>query len=251
MAIHAAMIDRLDRELGKVLNQIKAMNAWDSTLILFLSDNGASAEIMVRSDGHDPQAPPGSAASYLCLGPGWSTTCNTPFRRHKTWVHEGGICTPLIAHWPDQVKTPGRIINQPGHVVDIVPTLFDILGVEGHGAGSDDYPPARPGQSLLRALTGSKVIQSREIWWSHEGNRALRQGDWKLVAAGEEGAWELYNLAKDRSEQHDLSNVETEQAKRLTKRWNELQEEFVELAGRDLKKNPQDLPKGEGKTSSQ
>ena len=129
MAIHAAMIDRLDRELGKVLNQIRKMDAWDSTLILFLSDNGASAEIMVRDDGHDPNAPPGSAATYLCLGPGWSTTCNTPFRRHKTWVHEGGIATPLIAHWPNEIKDHGQILRQPGHVVDLVPTLFEITGV--------------------------------------------------------------------------------------------------------------------------
>ena len=137
MAIHAAMIDRLDRELGKVLNQIRKMDAWDSTLILFLSDNGASAEIMVRDDGHDPNAPPGSAATYLCLGPGWSTTCNTPFRRHKTWVHEGGIATPLIAHWPNEIKDHGQILHQPGHVVDLVPTLFEITGVKDHRAGKE------------------------------------------------------------------------------------------------------------------
>ena len=251
MAIHAAMIDRMDQELGKVLNQIKAMDAWDSTLILFLSDNGASAEIMVRSDGHDPAAAPGSAASYLCLGPGWSTTCNTPFRRHKTWVHEGGISTPLIAHWPDQMKTPGRIVDQPGHVVDIVPTLFDILGVDGHGAGSDEQPPARPGRSLLGAMTGSEEIQPREIWWSHEGNRALRRGDWKLVAAGEDGPWELYNLSKDRAEQHDLAAMESDLAGRLMKRWSELQHQFVELAGRDLKKTPRASTQGEGKIAPQ
>ena len=108
MEIHAAMIDRLDREVGRVLDQIRAMDAFENTLIFFLSDNGASAEIMVRDDGHDPSAPPGSAASHLCLGPGWSTVANTPFRYHKTWVHEGGIATPLIVHWPRGHFRPRR-----------------------------------------------------------------------------------------------------------------------------------------------
>src|SRR4029077_748069 len=96
----AAMIDRMDREIGRVIEQLRAMNAFENTMILFASDNGASAEIMVRGDGHDPQAAPGSAKTPLCLGPGFSSAANPPFRRHKTWVHEGGISTPLIAHWP-------------------------------------------------------------------------------------------------------------------------------------------------------
>ena len=100
MAIHAAMIDIVDQEIGRVLAQLKKMKEFENTLILFASDNGASAEIMIRSGGHDPQAPLGSSKSYLCLGPGFSSAGNTPFRRHKTWVHEGGISTPLIAHWP-------------------------------------------------------------------------------------------------------------------------------------------------------
>ncbi len=95
MSIHAAMVNRMDREIGRVLDQLRAMGAFEDTLIVFLSDNGASAEIMVRDDGHDPSASPGSADTHLCLGPGWSTVANTPFRRHKTWVHEGGIATPL------------------------------------------------------------------------------------------------------------------------------------------------------------
>ena len=130
MAIHAAMIDRVDQEIGRVLKQLHDMQAFENTLIFFLSDNGASAEIMVRSDGHDPAAPRGSAASYLCLGPGWSTTCNTPFRRHKTWVHEGGISTPLVVHWPGRVKDPGAFRINPGHVVDIVPTILAACDVQ-------------------------------------------------------------------------------------------------------------------------
>ena len=108
LAIHAAMVDRLDQETGRVIRQIEAMGALKNTVILFLSDNGASAELLVRGDGHDPAAAPGSAGSFLCLGPGGSTVCNTPFRRHKIWVHEGGISTPLIVHWPQGIKDRGR-----------------------------------------------------------------------------------------------------------------------------------------------
>ena len=107
MEVHAAMVYRNDQEVGKIVQQLRDMNVLENTLILFLSDNGASAEIMVRGEGHDPNAPPGSAASFLCLGPGWSSAANTPFRRHKTWVHEGGISTPLIVHWPQGIATPG------------------------------------------------------------------------------------------------------------------------------------------------
>ncbi|MFM9168223.1 MAG: sulfatase-like hydrolase/transferase, partial [Verrucomicrobiota bacterium] len=107
MAIHAAMVDRMDREIGRIIAQLKAMGAFENTLILFASDNGASAEIMVRDGGHDPQAEMGSAATYLCLGPGFSNAANTPHRRHKTWVHEGGISTPLVAHWPAGIAAKG------------------------------------------------------------------------------------------------------------------------------------------------
>jgi arylsulfatase len=102
MAIHAAMVDRMDREIGRVVQQLKEMGVYENTLIFFASDNGASAEIMVRDGGHDPKAEAGTAATYLCLGPGFSSASNTPFRRHKTWVHEGGISTPLIVHWPNR-----------------------------------------------------------------------------------------------------------------------------------------------------
>src|SRR4029453_70092 len=102
-----------------------------------LSDNGASAEMMVRDDGHDPAAAPGSAKSHLCLGPGWSSVANTPFRRHKTWVHEGGISTPLIAHWPPGIKTPGERRQSTGHVVDMVPTVLEAAGGASPSAKKD------------------------------------------------------------------------------------------------------------------
>ncbi len=103
MEVHAAMIHRLDREAGRVIDQLKEMGRWDNTVTLFVSDNGASAEQIIRGDGHDKRSVPGSGESYLCLGPGWSTAANTPFRYHKLWVHEGGIASPLIVHWPDEI----------------------------------------------------------------------------------------------------------------------------------------------------
>ena len=180
MRLHAAMVDRIDQELGRVVEQLRTMNALDNTLILFLSDNGASAEIMVRSDGHDPAAAPGSASSYLCLGPGWSTVCNTPFRRHKTWVHEGGIATPLIAHWPRGIQGAGQVRQQVGHVIDIVPTILELAGAPTQPPSSQS--PPLMGRSLAPAFSRD-TSDRRTLWWLHEGNRAIRSGDWKLVAA--------------------------------------------------------------------
>lgn len=240
MAIHAAMIDRMDREIGRVLAQIKTMNALDNTLILFLSDNGASAEIMVRDDGHDPQATPGSAATYLCLGPGWSTSSNTPFRRHKTWVHEGGIATPLIVHWPQQIKEGGQLRRHVGHVIDIAPTILEAAGVTlplktgPHETGPQARPPF-PGKSLLPALAKDNRVDRDTLWWLHEGNRALRAGRWKLVAArGDE--WELFDLQTDRSETNNLAAKHPEKVQQLEKTWTRLLNEFREQAIRDLPK---------------
>ena len=114
----------MDREIGKVVAQLKAMGQFENTLIVFLSDNGASAEMMVRGDGHDPHAECGTGATFLSIGPGWSSLANTPFRRHKTWVHEGGISTPLIVHGPKGLVAKGEVRHSPGHVIDLVPTVL-------------------------------------------------------------------------------------------------------------------------------
>ena len=220
MAIHAAMVDRIDQEVGRVLKQLKSMRAFERTLILFLSDNGASAEIMVRGDGHDAAAPAGSRGSHLCLGPGWSTTCNTPFRRHKTWVHEGGIATPMIIHWP-QVIAPGRgLRTSPGHVVDVVPTLLELTG-----AKMRDSAAKSPGRSLVPLFKDDVHIERDSIWWSHEGNRAIRVGNKKLVAAKDE-PWELYDLAVDRAETNDLANNRPEVVRTLERLWQSKEDGF-------------------------
>ena len=218
MQLHAAMIDRLDRETGRVIGQLKKMGAFDNTLILFLSDNGASAEIMVRADGHDPRADAGSAATYLCLGPGWSTTCNTPFRRHKTWVHEGGIATPLIAHWPAGISARGELRRTPGHVIDITPTLLELAGAAPGSNRPPEGAPRRPGRSLAPVFGKETAVNRDYLWWLHEGNRALRQGDWKIVAAKGD-PWELYNLARDRCETKNLAAKEPGKVSEMAAAW--------------------------------
>ncbi|MFQ5732382.1 MAG: arylsulfatase [Planctomycetaceae bacterium] len=237
MSIHAAMIDRMDREIGRILDQLRAMKAFDNTLILFLSDNGASAEIMVRNDGHDPKAPPGSAATHLCLGPGWSTTCNTPFRRHKTWVHEGGICTPLIVHWPKGIEARGTLRRNVGHVIDIVPTILDVAGGKPLRSWKGIPVPKAPGKSLVPAFAKDNSVTRGSLWWWHEGNRAIRIGDWKLVSADNGKTWELFDLSKDRAETNDLSAKHPDKVRRLKQAWTERTAEIRKLAMRDLREN--------------
>ena len=232
MAIHAAMIDRIDRETGRVLDQLRAMGAFDNTLILFLSDNGASAEIMVRDGGHDPAAAPGSAASYLCLGPGWSTVANTPFRRHKTWVHEGGICTPFIAHWPAGISARGELRNNPGHVVDIVPTILEVAGGRKPEVWNGEPIPPAPGRSLVPVFSKDDSVPHDFLWWYHDGNRALRVGDLKIVSAGEKGAWELYDLKNDRAETKNLAAQRPEKVMELSALWQSKTAEFTALAAK-------------------
>jgi arylsulfatase A-like enzyme len=231
MAIHAAMIDRMDREIGRIINQLKAMGAFDNTLILFASDNGASAEIMVRHGGHDPSAAPGSASTYLCLGPGFSSTSNTPFRRHKTWVHEGGIATPLIAHWPAGISARGELRRTPAHVIDLVPTALELAGLT-----SPNQPP-RPGKSLLPAFAADATLKRDSLWWLHEGNRAIRIGDWKLVAV-RDGPWELYDLASDRAEQRNLAGQRPDKVAELSTAWKRQTDQFTEQARATLHLQP-------------
>ncbi len=228
MAIHAAMIHRMDIEIGRVFEQIKRMGQWENTLVMFLSDNGASAEIMVRDDGHDPTLRPGSAGTYLCLGPGWSTTSNTPFRRHKTWTHEGGIATPLLVAWPEGIQARGEFRRNPGHVIDIVPTILELTGA----SPLPDAPPA-PGKSLVGAFENDRGPDHESLWWFHDGHKAIRVGDWKAVAPIGE-PWELYDLAHDRDESNDLAIPRGATLDKLVDRWDRQLESFTELAARDL-----------------
>lgn len=232
MAIHAAMIHRMDLEIGRVFDQIKTMNQWENTLVIFLSDNGASAEIMVRADGHDPTAPMGSADTYLCLGPGWSTTSNTPFRRHKTWTHEGGTSTPLLMSWPKGISAQNQTRHTPGHVIDIVPTLLEL-------AGTSPLPsaPKSPGKSLVPTFTRDLSLERDSLWWFHDQHKAIRMGSWKAVApAGEK--WELYDLDNDRIESNNLASKHPDKLNQLTSEWERQAKSHFETASRDLAPAP-------------
>ncbi|HOX55334.1 MAG TPA: arylsulfatase [Candidatus Paceibacterota bacterium] len=227
MAVHAAMVDRMDRGIGRVLDQLRIMGALDNTFICFLSDNGADATLLVRGEGHDPGAPAGSWRSFQCLGPGWASACNTPFRWHKIWVHEGGIATPLIVHWPNGIKARGELRHDPGHVVDFVPTLLDLAGARITNVWNGIEAPPLPGKSLVPAFRKDGTVKREFIFFHHEGNRALRVGNWKVVSAREnDNRWELYNLGKDRSELHDLAARQPERASRMESRWKELERTF-------------------------
>ncbi|MFT4556075.1 MAG: arylsulfatase A-like enzyme/pimeloyl-ACP methyl ester carboxylesterase [Planctomycetaceae bacterium] len=231
MAIHAAMIHRMDIEIGRVFDQIRKMGQWENTLVVFLSDNGASAEIMVRDDGHDPKLSPGSAGTYLCLGPGWSTTCNTPFRRHKTWTHEGGTSTPFLMSWPKGIAARGEFRRNVGHVIDVVPTVLELAGAKT----LEEAPPA-PGKSLVPAFAKDQSVKHESLWWFHDGHKAIRVGDWKAVAPNSE-PWELYNVANDRDESTDLAISEGDRLNELVAEWDRQLAEFTELASRDLPPN--------------
>jgi arylsulfatase len=229
LAIHAAMVDRMDREIGRVIDQIKAMGALENTVIFFLSDNGASAELLVRGDGHDRNAAPGSARSFLCLGPGGSTVCNTPFRRHKIWVHEGGIATPLIVHWPRGIADRGSLRHDMGHVIDLLPTLLELAGAT---AALPVGAPPLPGKNLVPAFAKDGSVTRDFLFFHHSGNRALRMGDWKLVSAKTDNDhWELYDLKSDRAETRNLAAAQPDRVRDMAACWQKLQDEFVQQAG--------------------
>lgn len=230
MEVHAAMIHRLDREAGRVIDQLKAMGQWENTVTLFVSDNGASAEQIIRGDGHDRKSVPGSGESYLCLGPGWSTASNTPFRYHKSWVHEGGIASPLIVHWPEGIRARGELRHAPSHFVDIVPTMLDLAGQKTSPPWKGPTTPSLAGVSLARTIREDHEPERDFIFFRHIGHRALRMGKWKMVAV-HHGKWELYNMESDRSELHDLSDNYPGRVKRMAEIWERAHRKFIEQAG--------------------
>jgi len=220
MATYAAMITAIDSSTGRLVEGLAARGVLDDTLILFLSDNGGNAES--GPAGRTAGTPPiGGPRSNVFLGMNWATLCNTPFRRYKHFTHEGGIATPLIAHWPRGIAAArrGTLEHQPVHVIDIAATALDISGatwpttVAGHAI----LPPE--GVSLGPALAGAALARHRPLCWEHEGNKAVRDGRWKLVQKWK-GPWELYDIAADRVEAHDLAVREPETTARLAAVWD-------------------------------
>jgi len=217
MAIYAAQVDRMDENIGKLITELKNQKQLDNTLILFLADNGGCAEGGMLGGG--TAASLGGTGGYLLsYGKAWGGVSNTPFQLYKHFVHEGGIATPLIAHWPATIARKGQLETQPGHLIDIMATCVDVAGIQlpkDHGG-----QPVLPieGRSLVPAFAG-KPLEREAIFWEHEGNRALRVGNYKLVAKGPQGKWELYDMAKDRTELHNLAAAEPERLKQMSATW--------------------------------
>jgi len=217
MAVYAAQIDRMDQGIGRILAKVESLGKSENTLVFFLSDNGGCHEGGPWGfDDRNNGLPPGSADSYMSYGRSWANASNTPFRLFKHWVHEGGIATPLVVHWPGVVKHPGSITHQVGHIVDIMATVCEAAGVT--------YPKTFQGRSILPAEGKSlvPVIQGGQrkthsaLFWEHEGNRAVRQGKWKLVSVVQ-GEWELFDLETDRTELNNLVKQYPEKVRELEK----------------------------------
>jgi arylsulfatase len=223
MATHAAMVHLVDRDIGRVVGRLRQHDQLDDTLILFLSDNGASAETgplgFTGSRGGNPEARTGTPDSYNSFGVAGANLCDTPFRRYKMFAHEGGISTPLIAHWPRGIpaRLNGDLSETPGHVIDLLPTCLDLAGARypKQRLGKDTIPPE--GMSLKPALRG-EPMPPRELYFEHMGNAAVRDGSWKLVRQHGK-PWTLHNLSNDRSEGNDLARDEPERTKALAAKW--------------------------------
>jgi arylsulfatase A-like enzyme len=251
MEVYAAMIDRMDEGIGRIVAELEKQALFEDTLILFLQDNGGCAEPMGREDkpewhltnlrpmGPDELQPkiwppmqtrdgrpvlggpgvmPGGPDTYVAYGRSWANVSNTPFREYKHWVHEGGISTPLIAHWPKGMQRRGEIESQPGQVIDLMPTCVELAGATYPGERQGVAVRPMEGRSLVPAFAGERIDRDA-LYWEHEGNRAIRMGRWKLVAKGPRGPWELYDMERDRTELHDLAARQPGRVTTMIAKW--------------------------------
>ncbi|TWT64337.1 arylsulfatase [Rubinisphaera italica] len=230
MEVFAAMVDVLDQNVGRLVDHLKAKGEFENTLFLFCSDNGACPFERTRGRNLKPWDP----KSYWTYDASWAHAGNTPFRLYKQNQHEGGISSPLIVHWPAGLKTEsGSITDQPGHLIDLMATFIDV--------GKADYPEQignrtidpLQGKSLMPILQGEQREPHDELYFHFSSDRALRQGDWKLVSA-KLGRWELYNMKDDRTELNDLSKVYPERVEQMATEWFRMAEEVDRLKGKQL-----------------
>lgn len=253
MEVYAAMVDSMDQGIGRVVNQLKKDGRLENTLIFYLQDNGGCAETIGRTSNGDgpgnlkPMAPgefqtrtsppmqtrdgrwvrsgPGVMAgpvdTFLSYGKGWANVSNTPFREYKHWTHEGGISTPLIAHWPAGIAEArrGKLEPQPGQLVDLMATCVDVAGATYPTEQRGEKIKPMEGASLAPAFGGGALARSKPLVWEHEGNRAVREGKWKLVAM-ENRPWELYDIDADRIESNNLAATQPEKVKELAAAWD-------------------------------
>jgi arylsulfatase A-like enzyme len=207
MATYAAMVDRMDRNIGRLLAKLDEIGEADNTVIFFLSDNGACEDSADRSTVKG--AMPWEVTSYLTQGRVWANASNTPYRQYKTTDYEGGIRTPMIAYWPGVVKA-GTLTDQAGHLVDFTPTMLDLAGAE--------KVAGLAGHSLVPVLRGEEVDRPWPMYWQFGGSRAIRDREWKLIKHGK-GDWELYHLAEDPTELNDLASTHADRAAKMASDW--------------------------------
>lgn len=250
MEVYAAMVDNMDQGIGRLVEQLKAGGQFENTLILFFQDNGGCAEALGRRpakhpaegikpmgrdelqtamipersrEGHPvltgPEVMPGPSATYIAYGQNWANVSNTPFRLYKSYNHEGGISTPLIAHWPKGIPDKNGFRSEPGHLIDIMATCVELSGAKYPEEFNGNAIQPMEGRSLVPGFH-SVVGPERILMWEHYGSAAIRQGKWKLVRAKDK-AWELYDIEKDRSELQDLSKIMPEKAAELAALWEE------------------------------
>lgn len=247
MAVYAAMIDRLDQGIGRILDSVEKAGVSENTLILFMSDNGGNAEEIARGKGRAtnqtregpfhkgaegegpceigmtcagnvPGVMPGGENTFESIGIPWGNCANTPFRLYKHYAHEGGVSTPFIASWPAVIRPAGAPVNAVGHETDLMPTFLKIAGVTYPKQVAAGPLPALAGESLLPLFAG-KTRSRAPIYWEHEGNKAVRSGKWKLVSRFPDG-WELFDMEADRTELHDLASSQPERVKTMTAMWD-------------------------------
>jgi len=262
MEVYAAQIDRMDQGIGKIINVLENTDNLDNTLVLFLSDNGAShgqwPKVFTKGNKHMPEwtrdgrpvkmgdnpvVMPGPDDTYQSYGLWWAAASDTPFRKYKGWVHEGGIATPLIVHWPAGIKQHGVVNHHVGHILDIMPTCVDVAGAKYPIEFNDHSIISMEGVSLVPTFKGEK-INRKPLFWEHEGNAAIRDGKWKIVRTNTEGEngetadgpWELYDMEADRTETNNLASKYPERLKELSLKWEDWANRIGVLPWKELKK---------------
>lgn len=220
MAVYAAAISRVDRAIGTLVARLKAAGELDNTLILFMCDNGGNGES--GPDGRlAGKGAPGSAQSVVWTGMNWATLQNTPFQYFKHFTEEGGIATPLIAYWPKGIAAAqrGTKVTAPGHLIDVMPTLVEVSGATYPTTFNGHAIVPMQGRSMVPAFTGKPLTRDKPIFWEHEGNRAVRDGRWKLVARFRQ-PWQLFDMTKDRAEMHDLAAAQPDRVKAMAAQYD-------------------------------
>ncbi len=213
MAVYAAMIDSMDQNIGKILQKVRELGEEENTLVLFASDNGCSAEVVRGGDNVPGEGAIGSMSRWSSLGPDWANVSNTPYRFFKNYSHEGGICTPLIAYWPAEIKEGGRVTEFTGHFIDVMPTLMEVAGANYPETYNGEKIPPYEGISFLPVLQGKELEREKPIFFQWARGKAVIWNQWKLVSWG--GDWELYNVEEDKTETNNLTEQHPEVVRKL------------------------------------